>query len=121
MPHGKGMLGGHVVQIEKTARALGQKGVAAVTDFSDDPPLTDIDLVHGFGLNAAQIRRCHTRRVPVALSPIYWDRSYRAEGPPRKLGARSTGRARIPGRPVRPLGTAGPRCPDGGEPGRCAQ
>jgi glycosyltransferase involved in cell wall biosynthesis len=89
MPHGKGMLGGHVVQIEKTARALAEKGVAAVTDFSDDPPLTDIDLVHGFGLSAAQIRRCHTRRVPVALSPIYWDRSYRAEGPPRKLGARS--------------------------------
>jgi glycosyltransferase involved in cell wall biosynthesis len=89
MPHGKGMLGGHVVQIEKTARALGEKGVAAVTDFSDAPPLTDIDLVHGFGLSAAQIRRCHTRRVLVALSPIYWDRSYRAEGPPRKLGARS--------------------------------
>ncbi len=40
------------MQIEKTARALGEKGVAAVTDFSDDPPLTDIELVHGFGLSA---------------------------------------------------------------------
>jgi glycosyltransferase involved in cell wall biosynthesis len=89
MPHGKGMLGGHIVQIEKTARALGDKGVEVITDFSEDPPLTDIDLVHGFGLNAAQIRRCHTKRALVALSPIYWDRSYRADGPTRNLGARS--------------------------------
>ena len=94
MPHGKGTLGGHVVQIEKTARALAEAGVGVVTDFSDDPPLADVELVHGFGLSAAQIRRCHTRRVPVALSPIYWDRSYRADGPPGKLGARSAaGRA----------------------------
>ncbi len=94
MPHGKSMLGGHVVQIEKTAHALGQKGVDVLTDFSDDPPLTGIDLVHGFGLSAAQIRRCHTGRAPVALSPIYWDRSYRADGFDRKLGARAVaGRA----------------------------
>jgi glycosyltransferase involved in cell wall biosynthesis len=88
MPHGKSMLGGHIVQIEKTAQALGHKGLEVTTAFSDEAPLSGIDLVHGFGLNAAQIRACHTRRVPVALSPIYWDRAYRADGPARKLGVR---------------------------------
>ncbi len=93
------------MQIEKTARALGEKGVAAVTDFSDDPPLTDIELVHGFGLSAAQIRRCHTRRVLVALSPIYWDRSYRAEGP-----RGSSGPARWPDGAFGPPSSPAPHC-----------
>jgi len=72
--------GGHTVQLEKTARALRQVGLEITTEMSPEPELDGIDLVHGFGLRAAEIRHCHTRRVPVALSTIYWDRSYRTDG-----------------------------------------
>jgi glycosyltransferase involved in cell wall biosynthesis len=89
MPRGGRMPGGHVVQIEKTARALGDAGVEVLCDYSSEPDLVDIDLVHGFGLSSTEIRRCHTRRVPVAMSTIYWDRSYRSDGVSQRLGARS--------------------------------
>ena len=76
------------MQIEKTACALGETELEVLTDFSDEPELIDIDLVHGFGLSSTEVRRCHTRHVPVALSPIYWDRSYRSDGASQE--ARST-------------------------------
>lgn len=89
MPRGGQLPGGHVVQIEKTARALGKTELNVLCDFSSEPTLVDIDLVHGFGLTATEVRRCHTRRVPVVLSTIYWDRSYRSDDPSRRPGARS--------------------------------
>lgn len=89
MPRGARVPGGHVVQLEKTARALGEAGLQVTTETSPDPYFDGIDLVHGFGLSAEEIRHCHTRRIPVALSTIYWDRSYRTDGGrPRAPGAR---------------------------------
>lgn len=88
MPNGSRVPGGHVVQIERTAQALGDAGIEVVTEFSPDPAPVEVDLVHGFGLDAADIRRWHTRRVPVALSSIYWDRAYRTGDGPRP-GART--------------------------------
>ena len=96
------MPGGHVVQIDKTARALEEMGLRVVRDFSSEPELTDIDLVHGFGLTSTEIRGCHRRRVPVTMSTIYWERSYRSDGPDQRLGARS-----IAGRAVRAARFAG--------------
>lgn len=104
MPRAGDIPGGHVVQIEKTARALAASGLEVGCDYSDGPDLSGVDLVHGFGLSPAEIRLCHTRRVPVVLSTIYWDRSYRAEGPGGRPSARAlTGRAT---RAVRFVGSA---------------
>jgi glycosyltransferase involved in cell wall biosynthesis len=89
MPRGGRVQGGHVVQLEKTARALRAVGLHITTEMSPEPALDGIDLVHGFGLRASEIRHCHTRRVPVALSTIYWDRSYRADGGGGRPGART--------------------------------
>jgi glycosyltransferase involved in cell wall biosynthesis len=95
MPRGSRVPGGHVVQLEKTARALRAAGLAITVDMSPEPELGGIDLVHGFGLSAREIRRCHTRGIPVALSTIYWDRAYRSDGGRRWPGWRSlAGRGR---------------------------
>ena len=102
MPRGGQMPGGHVVQIDKTARALEEMGLQVIRDFSSEPELTDIDLVHGFGLTSTEVRRCHRRRVPVAMSTIYWERSYRSDGPDQRPRARS-----IAGRSVRAARFAG--------------
>ncbi len=83
------MPGGHVVQIEKTAGALAAAGLTVVCDYSDNPDLTDVALVHGFGLAPAEIRRGHAHRLPVVLSTIYWDRAYRSDGPDRKTSPRA--------------------------------
>ncbi len=83
------MLGGHVVQLEKTARALAEAGLDVITEFTDTPPPTEVDLVHGFGLSTDHVRHWHRRGVPVALSTIYWERSYRQDGGPgRRVSAR---------------------------------
>ena len=83
------MPGGHVVQIEKNRRAPSTAtGLEVGCDYTDQPDLTGVDLVHGFGLSPTEIRRCHTRRVPVVLSTIYWDRSYRSEGADHRPGPR---------------------------------
>ena len=76
MPRGGDMPGGHIVQIEKTARALTAAGLTVACDYSDDPDLAAVDLVHGFGLSPVEIRRGHAHRVPVVMSTIYWDRAY---------------------------------------------
>jgi glycosyltransferase involved in cell wall biosynthesis len=89
MPRGARVPGGHVVQLEKTARALRAEGLDVTVELSTEPGLEGIDLVHGFGLSAREIRHCHTRRVPVALSTIYWDRSYRADGGGARIGVRA--------------------------------
>ena len=89
MPRGGRVKGGHVVQLEKTAGALRQAGLQVTVEMSSAPGLDGIDLVHGFGLRAGEIRHCHTRRVPVALSTIYWDRSYRADGGSGRTGLRT--------------------------------
>ncbi len=78
-----------MVQIERTATALARCGLQVLSDFSTAPELDGVDLVHGFGLTAAEIRRCHTRRVPVAVSTIYWDRAYRSDGADRRPGVRT--------------------------------
>jgi glycosyltransferase involved in cell wall biosynthesis len=82
MPGGRRVLGGHVVQLEKTARALAEAGLDVVTEFTDTPPTTEVDLVHGFGLSTDHVRHWHRRGVPVVLSTIYWDRHYRHDGGP---------------------------------------
>jgi len=92
MPNGKRVPGGHVVQLERTAEALGDAGVEVIVEFSTDPPSVDVDLVHGFGLDAADIRAWHTRGVPVVLSSIYWDRAYRTADGPRPSARALAGR-----------------------------
>ena len=89
MPGGKRVLGGHVVQLERTAQALRDAGLTVDTSFSSAPEATDVDLVHGFGLRAADIRRWHRRGVPVVVSTIYWDRGYRIAGADREVTARA--------------------------------
>jgi len=96
MPGGKRVLGGHVVQLERTAQALRVAGLEVDTSYSSSPEVADVDLVHGFGLRAADIRRWHRRGIPVALSTIYWDRDYRTTMADRSFTARA-----VAGRGVR--------------------
>lgn len=72
--------GGHIVQLEETARALGAYGVEATVCFDNDPDLAGIDLVHGFDLQPVQVHECRDRGLPVLISPIYWDVRYGPEG-----------------------------------------
>lgn len=92
MPKGTRVPGGHVVQIERTAEALGHAGFEVILEFSAGPPPVDVDLVHGFGLDAADIRAWHTRGVPVVLSSIYWPRAYRTADGPRPSARALAGR-----------------------------
>lgn len=95
MPRGGRVPGGHVVQMEKTALALREAGLRITVEMSAEPDLGAVDLVHGFGLSAQEIRQCHTQGIPVALSTIYWDRAYRAGGGGQRPGARTVaGRGR---------------------------
>ena len=94
---GNRVLGGHVVQMERTATALGDAGLEVRTDFSDDPDPTSVDLVHGFGLSAGDVRLWHRRGIPVVISTIYWPRAYRmGPGRPSALSwpAAARGKAR---------------------------
>ncbi len=94
MPAGDLVPGGHRVQLVETAAALRELGVD-VTERDGDDPDTDVDLVHGFGLDAEQIHRFRRRRVPVVLSPIYWELDYRHSGPVGGPSVRAAlGRAR---------------------------
>lgn len=79
MIDGASIPGGHRVQLNQTARFLGELGVEAQVSFEAQAPeeaVEDFDLVHGFGLTPQWIRRCRQANVPVVLSPIYWARSY---------------------------------------------
>jgi glycosyltransferase involved in cell wall biosynthesis len=98
MPHGNRVFGGHVVQLENTARILSERGLKIRTDFSTEPEPDRVDLVHGFGLDVSDIRRWHSRGVPVVLSTIYWDRTYRLARKSqtwRTIAARGLGVARF--------------------------
>jgi glycosyltransferase involved in cell wall biosynthesis len=89
MPSGRRVLGGHVVQLERTAAALAAVGLDVQTEFTPTLPSSGFDLVHGFGLEAKDIRYWHSRGVPVALSTIYWERSYRMDGGGRRPSTRA--------------------------------
>lgn len=99
MPAGARIPGGHVTQLEKTAEALAVAGLDVRTSLEADPPDVDIDLVHGFGLDVGHIRYWHRRRVPVALSTVYWERAYRMGG----AGLRGVSGRGMAGRVVRGL------------------
>jgi len=77
MPSDHVIPGGHRVQMYETGRALRELGVCVREDIVRQPDLTDIDLVHGFGLTAEDVRYCRNRGRPVLLSTIYWELSYR--------------------------------------------
>ena len=68
--------GGHQVQYDKTIATLRDLGVH-VTIGAPGQPLPPTDIVHWIGGPAADIRSIRSARVPIALSTIYWSRSYR--------------------------------------------
>ncbi len=71
-------LGGHLVQLEKTAEALNLlEGVRSHVSHDARATFDGVDLVHGFFLELEQVRAARTARLPVVLSPIYWSKDYR--------------------------------------------
>lgn len=102
MPEAAGVQGGHTVQLRKTAEALRAAGVRTSVSAVARPSLEGIDVVHGFGLNGEQVQWCRARGLPVAISTIYWDLAYSADGPPSVPSARTwAGRAARAGRLAR--------------------
>lgn len=70
--------GGHIVQMSMTAKHLNLGGrVLARMTAAPEPDLKDSDVVHGFGLSRAEVRRVRTAGLPVVLSPVYWAKDYR--------------------------------------------
>jgi glycosyltransferase involved in cell wall biosynthesis len=70
--------GGHVVQMEMTAKFLSQLGGISVrTCRSESPDWDGLDIVHGFELEAQHVREARRRRIPVCISVIYWSKQYR--------------------------------------------
>jgi glycosyltransferase involved in cell wall biosynthesis len=91
--------GGHVVQLEETARALAELGCEVTQSYDRHPSLSDIDIVHGLDLGTEQIKACHQHGLPVVVSTIYWDMDYRYNGRPVAPTLRSVaGRLRRSGR-----------------------
>lgn len=102
MPRGGTIPGGHVVQLEQTARALQSQGVQVRVSREDTPVLDDLDIVHGMGLSAREVEMCRRRGLPVVLSSIYSGMSYSSTGPggghrvkPRALAGRIRRAARL--------------------------
>ena len=93
MPRESDIPGGHLVQYRETADALERAGVAVRRSAEQEPELHGIDVVHGFGLLPQHAQYCRARGVALAISTIYWDRSYRRAG----LGHPTTAR-RLVGR-----------------------
>jgi glycosyltransferase involved in cell wall biosynthesis len=62
--------------------------VDAVPSFDDGLDLDDLDVVHGCGLDAAQVHECRRRGVAVALSTIYWGTAYEGDRHRRGLARR---------------------------------
>ncbi len=79
MPDAWRIPGGHQVQLQRTAEALRDVGLTVEVMTGGGERLPDVDVVHGFGLNAAQVRSARSRGVATAISPIYWSRRYRFE------------------------------------------
>lgn len=95
MPRGSTIPGGHKVQMEQTGIALRRIGLAVTIGVDAGVDLDGYDIVHGFGLGAAEIRRARRAGAIVALSTIYNSRSYRAEPfEGRALWARARHRSR---------------------------
>lgn len=83
MPRGSRISGGHQVQLEETAGALGAFGVEARIESVESDDLIDlqgIDVVHGFNVTAAEIHHCRSLGLPVVVSTIYWDVRYGPDG-----------------------------------------
>ncbi|MGO8872829.1 MAG: glycosyltransferase family 4 protein [Acidimicrobiales bacterium] len=80
MPRGVRISGGHVVQLEETARALEAYGVHARIDFNPEVDLAGADIVHGFCLIPVDVHHCRSFGIPVVVSPIYWDVHYGPDG-----------------------------------------
>ncbi|MEO0964977.1 MAG: glycosyltransferase family 4 protein [Planctomycetota bacterium] len=78
MPEHSRVPGGHNTQLEKTAAALRNAGVAVRTASEEAPSLKRIDVVHGFGLSPRHFRHARVARLPVALSSVYWNLEYLA-------------------------------------------
>ena len=70
-----------------------------------------MDLVHGFGLRAADIRLWHSRGIPVAVSTIYWDRDVPDQGADREMTPHALAARGAAGRPVRPRRRCGAGAP----------
>jgi glycosyltransferase involved in cell wall biosynthesis len=75
---GRSPFGGHVVQIDMTARFLSQvEGISVRVSREESPKLDDVDVVHGIGLETTHIREARTRGIPVCLSVIYLSKAFR--------------------------------------------
>ena len=81
MPAGNELPGGHRVQFALTSDALRRLGVPLRTSTDPDPDMTDVDVVHGFGLSGNQVARCRSIGPRVAISTIYWGCDYRFKQP----------------------------------------
>lgn len=67
-----------MLQMDKTAEALSRiDGLSVRVCHDESPEWSDVDIVHGRGLEAEHIREARRRHVPVCLSVIYWSKAYR--------------------------------------------
>lgn len=94
VPGGSSTPGGHVTQWRNTAAALRALGVEARESEDEAPDFDGVDVVHGFGLTAAHIRKAREQGLPVVLSTIYWSKHYRQSGPDGGSASRWVSRAR---------------------------
>ena len=80
-----GVLGGDLVQAQRTAEALERLGVA-VQRIQDPSEIGRVNLVHAFNIWRPQeayavAKACNQAGVPLVLSPIFWrDGEYEREG-----------------------------------------
>ena len=68
--------GGHKIQAECTAAAIGERGLDVQLTADGDASLRKVDIVHGIGADPRWLRRAREAGVPVAMSTIYWSTSY---------------------------------------------
>lgn len=86
---GSEIAGGHRIQLEQTADALGKLGVEVDTHFGPDLPAVLPDLVHGFQLGAREVNTARKHGLPVVISTIYVGLSYSAGGASTRPGVRA--------------------------------
>lgn len=98
MPGAAIVPGGHVVQLKETARALAHLGCEPTELLEPKPSFSGIDIVHGFGLSVDDVQLCRRYDLPVVVSSIYWDRSYRYQMKGLPTARVLAGRARQAGR-----------------------
>lgn len=83
--------GGHLVQLQQTARALRELGVEVDEHDGTQLPDGSWDIVHGFQLGAREVAQAKSRGLPVAISTIYVGLAYSTTS----AGARPTPRERV--------------------------